>query len=144
MTASLKGRMVSTHLDMIRGLAAVAVLVYHVRYRFFVDYSQLDCKTLLSTAFYGLTAFGHDAVMVFFVLSGYFISTSIVRSVQTRRWSWTQYGVERLSRLYIVVIPGLVLTFILIDWECIYFPQQSFTLVLPNRGFMIFSRSKNV
>src|SRR5689334_8152514 len=37
---NISGKRVSDDLDLVRGLAAVAVLVYHVRYRFFFDYAD--------------------------------------------------------------------------------------------------------
>lgn len=100
----------SNHLDLIRGLAALAVVVFHVRYRFFFDFHDVADPSLLQKAFYVATAFGHDAVMVFFVLSGYFISSSIIRDCRQQRWSWSRYLVNRTTRLYVVLIPGLLLT----------------------------------
>jgi Predicted acyltransferases len=109
-TLSIKGRASSTHLDIIRGAAAIAVLIYHVRYRFFLDYSQIENPSLMSKAYYAVTSYGHDAVIVFFVLSGYFISSSIHNSLAQNRWSWGHYFSNRLVRLYVVLIPALILT----------------------------------
>lgn len=95
---------------MIRGLAAIAVLIFHVRYRFFLDYADLVDPTVWQKFFYMITAFGHDAVMVFFVLSGYFISRSVIRDHRSARWSWKGYLVNRLVRLCVVLLPGLLLT----------------------------------
>src|SRR2546426_11727302 len=67
----------SAHLDMIRGLAACAVMWGHVRGLFFVDYGNLQAPTLMTKLLYEITGFGHESVMVFFVLSGFFISTAI-------------------------------------------------------------------
>lgn len=53
---------------------------------------------------------GHQAVIVFFVLSGYFVGTSVLSNFQNERWSWREYLVNRLTRLWIVLIPALVLT----------------------------------
>jgi peptidoglycan/LPS O-acetylase OafA/YrhL len=106
---------VSDHLDMIRGISALVVLVYHVRYRFFYGYSDLASPDLFAKIFYTATAFGHDAVMVFFVLSGYFISSSVLGDVSKNRWSWKRYAINRCTRLYVVLIPGLLLT-ICWDW----------------------------
>jgi peptidoglycan/LPS O-acetylase OafA/YrhL len=47
--------------------------------------------------------------MSFFVLSGYFIGTSVMESVATQRWSWRTYLVSRLTRLQLVLFPALVL-----------------------------------
>ena len=100
----------SEWLDWARGLAAVAVLVYHVRYRFFADWSEID-QSPGARLFYTITSFGHDAVMVFFVLSGLLISRSIFRAHAGDRWNWSSYLVARATRLYLVLLPGLVLTF---------------------------------
>jgi len=50
--------------------------------------------------------------MVFFVLSGYFISTSVIKSMQSETWSWKEYLIKRCVRLWIVLIPALVLTYV--------------------------------
>lgn len=105
----------SVHLDMLRGMSAVAVLVYHVRYRFFLDYADLESPGIVAKIFYGATSFGHDAVMAFFVLSGLLIANSIARSSRRQSWSWTDYILSRLTRLYVVLIPALLLT-LLWDW----------------------------
>jgi peptidoglycan/LPS O-acetylase OafA/YrhL len=110
MRNDLRGIAASDHLNLVRGAAALCVLVYHVRYRFFLDYGDLPSPSFFDKAFYGSTAFGHDAVMVFFVLSGYFIAGSIIRDWRNRRWSPTHYVISRLSRLYVVVLPALILT----------------------------------
>lgn len=107
---SSPGRYANIHLDAVRGLAALEVVAYHVRYAFFLDYSQAPGHGVGAQIFYIATSFGHDAVMVFFVLSGYLISGSILRDVSARRWSWGRYILNRLTRLYVVLVPGLLLT----------------------------------
>lgn len=47
--------------------------------------------------------------MIFFVLSGYLISGSIYRMMATGTWSWRRYLTHRLVRLWIVLIPALLL-----------------------------------
>ena len=76
----------SAHLDWIRGLAAAAVMLSHVRGLFFLDYPELSRKSPALSALYALTGLGHQAVMVFFVSSGFFISTSVVFALRERRW----------------------------------------------------------
>ena len=99
----------SVHLDLIRGVAALAVMLGHVRGLFFVDFPFLTNKSLVNRALYIVTGYGHEAVMIFFVLSGYFIGTSVIDSVGERRWSWRIYLVNRLTRLQLVLFPALVL-----------------------------------
>jgi len=59
---------------------------------------------------YALTAFGHDAVMVFFVVSGFLVGSAAIRDCRSGRWSWINYLTARGVRLYVVLIPGLLLT----------------------------------
>jgi peptidoglycan/LPS O-acetylase OafA/YrhL len=47
--------------------------------------------------------------VIFFVLSGYLISGSVFRSFARNRWSWIDYLIHRLVRLWVVLIPGLLL-----------------------------------
>ncbi len=93
---------------MIRGLAALFVLTGHVRGLFFIDYKDLPHPSWLLRMIYALTGLGHEAVMVFFVLSGFFIGGSVLSTLE--RWSWRSYLVNRLTRLYVVLIPALLLT----------------------------------
>jgi peptidoglycan/LPS O-acetylase OafA/YrhL len=106
---ALLAKRTSVHLDAIRGVSAVAVLIYHLRGLFFVDYPDVARKSLFSSALYAVTGYGHQAVIIFFVLSGYFIGTSVMQSVGAARWSWRTYLVTRLARLQLVLFPALVL-----------------------------------
>jgi len=96
------------YLDLIRGLAALAVFFGHARSLFFVDYQP--GAGLLARLFYFSTGFGRQSVMVFFVLSGFFISRAIHTRWAANTWSWRDYLVSRLSRLWVVLLPALVLT----------------------------------
>jgi len=96
-------------LDAIRGVSALAVMLYHLRGLFFVDFPYLANKSLPIAGLYALTGYGHQAVMIFFVLSGYFIGTSVMESIGARRWSWRTYLVSRFTRLELVLFPSLVL-----------------------------------
>jgi len=99
-----------THLDLARGVAALAVCASHLRAFQFVTYSQVQSPSILDKLFYLVTGYGHEAVMVFFVLSGYFIAGSVSDSVGNGRWTWSGYALRRLTRLWLVLIPALVLT----------------------------------
>jgi peptidoglycan/LPS O-acetylase OafA/YrhL len=100
----------SVHLDALRGLAALAVLLGHVRLHFFVPYHAVSEPSILTKLLYLLAAFGHQAVMIFFVLSGYLISSSVLSAWTAHKWNWHTYAVSRLSRLYVVLLPALLLT----------------------------------
>jgi peptidoglycan/LPS O-acetylase OafA/YrhL len=104
----------NVHLDAMRGLAAVIVVCTHLRQTFFVPYRQAGPGLLVKLIYidhYVVRA----AVIYFFVLSGYLVGGSVLKSVRDGRWSWREYALSRLSRLYVVLIPALVLT-ALLDW----------------------------
>lgn len=103
-------------LDGLRGAAAVLVLISHARHFVVQDYGGLVAPGLLAKAFYGATALGHQAVIIFFVLSGFLISGTVRRSVEAGRWQWRDYLSRRLSRLWTVLLPCLVLTVVVDQW----------------------------
>jgi len=96
-------------LDLLRGIAALIVLMGHLRSVLFQDYEKIQNPNAIAKAFYFITGFGHQAVILFFVLSGFFIIKSIHDAHAKNNWSWKQYLLNRLSRLWMVLIPGLIL-----------------------------------
>ena len=98
----------SAHLDLLRTVAAWAVMWGHLRGLFFLDYQNLTNTSGPLKLIYFLTGFGHQAVLVFFVLSGFLISSSVWRNHFSKTWSWGAYAISRGTRLYIVLIPGLI------------------------------------
>lgn len=76
----------------------------------FVDYAEVEQTSSLVSAVYALTGFGHQAVMLFFVMSGFLIGSVVIRDVRAKRWSWKSYLVDRTVRMHVVVLPALVLT----------------------------------
>jgi peptidoglycan/LPS O-acetylase OafA/YrhL len=98
----------SVHLDALRGCAAFFVLLTHWRAALFLNYEDIPHKPLLN-AIYLLTGLGHQWVIVFFVMSGYLVGGSVLRQVAAGRWSWRGYLLTRLTRLYMVLIPALLL-----------------------------------
>jgi len=101
-------RQASNHLNLIRGVAALAVLCGHLRALFFQDLGHVFHARAVTTILYAATALGHEAVMVFFVLSGFFVAGSAIR--MAHRWSWAKYLGNRVVRLYLVLLPALLLT----------------------------------
>lgn len=103
----------SAYFDFIRGLAAIAVLINHLKQYILVDYPDVsDKNTIVKIFYYYLSSYGHHAVIVFFVLSGLFVSKAALKDVANDgNWSWGKFLVSRLTRLYLVLIPGLMLGF---------------------------------
>lgn len=98
--------------NLVRFLAALAVVMSHARTVLFVDY-DLAPHNLLTKILYGFTAVGKEAVTVFFVLSGFWVGGAALRKVQQGRFRWPDYLGDRIIRLWLVLIPGLLLTVLL-------------------------------
>jgi peptidoglycan/LPS O-acetylase OafA/YrhL len=114
-SAGLPKGSASAHLDALRGFAAFSVLLNHWRDAFFVDFSALHQHSLVGAAVYLAAGLGHQWVIVFFVMSGYLVGGSVVRSVSADRWSWRSYLLARCTRLYVVLLPALLLGG-MVDW----------------------------
>ena len=98
------------HLDMIRGLAAFAVLIGHVRGFVFTDFGTVSSGRMLAAPFYFVTGLGHQAVIIFFALSGFLVGGSAIREIYRRGWNAADYAVHRFTRLWTTLAPALVLT----------------------------------
>ena len=97
-------------LDWIRGIAAVLVCASHLRNAMIVDWVNAHDHGLINKILYGITGLGHQSVMVFFVLSGYLVGGSVIAAGQQFRW--LNYIIARLSRLWVVLLPCLAITFV--------------------------------
>ncbi|WP_157359633.1 acyltransferase family protein [Caldimonas brevitalea] len=99
----------SDFLNLARWLAALCVMVSHLRDRLFGAYGELSDPNPLWTAFYFVTGYGHEAVVVFFVISGF-----LVGGITWQRWSTQgpdvpRYMAARFARVYTVVVPAIAL-----------------------------------
>jgi len=99
-TPAVMNKPTSIYLDLIRFLAAVTVFFVHANY---------DRFTGGLPVLWRLKDFGNDAVMVFFVLSGFVIAYVSDQKEKTLK----DYFVSRFARLYSVAIPALILTVVL-------------------------------
>jgi len=99
----------SVNFDLLRGLAALLVLFGHWRNLLFVDFPSLHTHRRLLTALYVLAGGGHQAVVLFFILSGYFIGGTVFRSLERNQWDWLGYLLRRIVRLWTVLVPALLL-----------------------------------
>ncbi len=98
---------------MIRGLAAFLVLCSHLRGYVFADFGTLARTGPLTKAFYAATSLGHASVVVFFALSGFLVGGKALDDLLTGKWAWRRYLLRRGTRLLIVAVPALLLTWLL-------------------------------
>jgi len=133
----------SSLLDLLRFFAALSVAVYHWQGNTPVLHPvALSHQSLMMKMYLDWVGAGYQFVMVFFVLSGLLISSSVLRAVKDGRWSWKIYLVNRLTRLWVVLLPALVLAFVLGELQKLLFGNLNFsgafgvkTLFL-NAGFL--------
>lgn len=88
---------VSSYLDLLRVLAAFAVLIGHMEQDGF------------RIGWIPLAGYSHEAVVAFFVLSGFIIYATTAY----RRSSATHYAVTRMSRVYSVALPAIAFSVLL-------------------------------
>lgn len=100
-------------LNIVRLVAASLVVIGHTRALLFVDYGASDAKSAVAQLFYLLTSLGHPAVMVFFALSGFWVGGGAIRAIQRGIFTWRGYLTARLTRLWLVLIPAVILTQVL-------------------------------
>jgi peptidoglycan/LPS O-acetylase OafA/YrhL len=99
----------SAFLNASRWIAAFMVVLYHARALVMVPYSDVTRQGQLPTRIlYLASALGHEAVMVFFVLSGFLVGGLTLKRWRTRGVEIGNYYAHRFSRIYIVLIPALL------------------------------------
>lgn len=94
------------YMDALRAVLALVVAFGHIWALLIADYRPTD--DLLVKSLYLAAGFGHPAVILFFVLSGFWITRSILLTPPAR-WTWSGYLKDRLVRLLLVVVPALLL-----------------------------------
>lgn len=91
-------RRLSVYLDFLRFVAAAAVFLSHA--------SEAPYTSLMPAM---LSDFGHDGVIIFFVLSGFVIAYVSEHKEHTVR----DFGLSRAARIYSVAVPAIALTIVL-------------------------------
>ncbi len=109
-------------LDGLRGLAALYVMIGHARWLLWEGYqAYLTHPAQYTTAgkalVYGLALFryGHEAVLVFFILSGFLIHNSYARKLSANAspppFDYANYVGRRAKRILPPLLLGLLLTY---------------------------------
>lgn len=102
----------SGFLDLARWLAALLVVLDHFNNRFFLHLrSMAPGQRSFPVRVWGFVCgFGHPAVLVFFVLSGFLVGGPLVRQINARcRVDYGKYLFDRWVRIYLVLLPALAL-----------------------------------
>jgi peptidoglycan/LPS O-acetylase OafA/YrhL len=110
-------------LDAVRGAAALYVVCHHARILLLMSLDQVRYAHLsdLSRALvnsYSIFVFGHQAVVLFFVLSGFCIhyrQANQLQSIEPLTFNWKDYALRRLIRIVPPFYWAILFTFG-IDW----------------------------
>lgn len=102
-------------LDWFRFLAAFEVLAFHARGHVWVHYAQMEAtsKSWLTWVFFVMTHWGGEAVVLFFVLSGFLVGGKVFERSLDRSFDLGAYARDRVSRIYVPFIPALAVTAII-------------------------------
>lgn len=97
---------VYSYMDAARSLLAATVVFAHAWHLVIADYD--GHAPIWARIGYFVAGFSHAAVILFFVLSGYWIARSVEQRLE-QGWTWRSYLSGRLSRIWIVLIPALLI-----------------------------------
>lgn len=99
-------------ISLLRGLAALQVAAAHLRAQVFPGLSTLQEPSLWYVGLSFFSGFAHQAVVVFFVLSGWLVGGSLLDRIG-KPHALRDYTIDRLTRLWIVLLPAFVLMLLL-------------------------------
>lgn len=103
----------STLLDFSRWVSATIVLLSHSRSIFFVPWGEVASPDVVSLTLYTVSGWGDYGVLAFFAISGYLIGGGTLEKMREGRFAFSYYLMDRFSRIYIVLVPALVLVWVL-------------------------------
>jgi len=103
-------------LDWLRFLSAFIVVITHARGFLFVEWGSvdLDSKGILGFIFFTITRLGHEAVLIFFVMSGYFVGGRLILDIRSKTFNSRKYFIDRFTRIYLPFVPALFLSMVLL------------------------------
>ncbi|MDQ1813153.1 acyltransferase family protein [Massilia sp. CCM 9210] len=95
-------------ISLLRGLAAIQVAAAHLRSEFFPGLRTLENPALWYQGLAFLTGFAHQAVVVFFLISGWLVGGSLLNKLGQPQ-AIRLYVIDRITRLWTVLLPTFVL-----------------------------------
>ncbi|RFM27388.1 acyltransferase family protein [Deminuibacter soli] len=98
-------------LDALRGFAALYVIMHHVCQSSTFAYKNFRFHGLRLSSLFG---FGQEAVIIFFLLSGFVIEYSFTRSTDK---SFADYFAKRFFRIYIPLFIIFLCSYLVKSWE---------------------------
>src|SRR5208283_5160856 len=110
--ADLRNPTFASFLDLARWTCAWIVFLGHLRNPLFFGFESVAAadRGFLVTVWFFVTGWFGEAVIVFFVLSGYLVGASACAKASLGRFSARDYAIDRASRIFLPFIPALLLT----------------------------------
>lgn len=102
----------SVLISLLRGVAALVVTAAHVRKETLPSLRSLPDPTLWYQALAFFTGFAHQAVIVFFLVSGWLVGGSLLNKLKQRNVILS-YCIDRITRLWMVLAPAFLVTILL-------------------------------
>lgn len=99
-------------ISVLRGLAAIQVAAAHLRAQFYPGLRGLEDPSLAYQLLAFFTGFAHQAVVVFFLLSGWLVGGGLLNKMG-ERGAIAAYAIDRFTRLWLVLIPAFLLTLLI-------------------------------
>ena len=93
----------------LRGLAALQVAAAHLRAEVYPGLRTLEDPTLAYLGLAFFTGFAHQAVVVFFLISGWLVGGSLMNRFGKPQ-ALAHYAIDRFTRLWTVLLQTLLLT----------------------------------
>ncbi|MGI4842607.1 MAG: acyltransferase family protein [Janthinobacterium lividum] len=99
----------SVLISALRSLAALQVVAAHLRGELFPSLKTVADPSLWYQGLAFFTGFSHIAVVIFFLLSGWLVGGSLLNKLGEPN-CMISYAIDRLTRMWIVLVPAFVLT----------------------------------
>lgn len=94
----------------------------HYRGAFLPEYSDIpiEQRNTFTFLFYTLTHFPAEAVLLFFVLSGFLVGGKVIERCNGRNFDTASYAIDRFVRIMLPLVSALLLSAVIdesVEWE---------------------------
>lgn len=128
-------------LDLSRWIAALAVVFTHTSNVFLARMADTphQYRSGLLYLWVFVSGFGHQAVTIFFVLSGFLVGGRLLRrALDSGSIEWSRYALDRVIRISLVLIPALLLTLLVDRISMHYLPDVMHGFVKNQTNWPVF------
>lgn len=98
-------------ISVLRGLAAIVVATAHLRAAMYPAVRDIASPPLWFQGLAFVSGFAHQAVLLFFVISGWLVGGSLLNRLSAPN-AIVGYTIDRLTRLWTVLLPTFLLTLV--------------------------------